>query len=405
VGEGGSAQVAVEFDSEKAFRECYERDLAYGAIFVPSDAAPRPGTRVGLELRLAFCELCVHLEGEVVVVVPAAMARAGATPGVSLQLRECGEALRRRLERETGLELPAVDVEPDGSRRGAMRFPAQASVVIESEGRAFPAETVDASYSGMLALLPGVDLGEGTRVRVHLAHPRTSANLAFDGRVANQTRCDHGVMAVGIQFQYALDRVDEVTRFIDDLRSFHHAKTLAGVAGSLGVTRLEDVLETFSRVSSAGTLAIRCGEEEGRIGYEEDRVLYARTGLVSGAKALGRMFAWPGARFEFQPGIEPIDPESTPLPLQPAVVAAALERDEIARLDLRSLDADDVFDVDEARLAQVDEHLDALQREIAENAAMGFPLGAILDILPAGDAAVYRAIVDLVESGVLRVRG
>jgi hypothetical protein len=241
-------------------------------------------------------------------------------------------------------------------------------------------------------------------VRVHLTQPRTSASVTFDGRVANQTRCDHGVMALGIQFQYALDRVDEVTRFIDDLRSFHHAKTLAGVAGSLGVTRLEDVLETFSRISSAGTLAIRCGDEEGRIGYEEGQILYARTGLVSGAKALGRMFAWRGARFEFQPGIEPLDPESTVMPLQSAVLAAALERDEIDRLDLGSLGSDDVFGVDEERLAQLEGDLDALQQELAENAAMGFPLGAILDILQQGDAAVYKAIVDLVESGVLVVR-
>ena len=54
-----------------------------------------------------------------------------------------------------------------------------------------------------------ISLGEGTPVRVHLVHPRTAATLAFDGRVANQTRCDHGVIAVGIEFQYALDRVDE----------------------------------------------------------------------------------------------------------------------------------------------------------------------------------------------------
>ena len=67
------------------------------------------------------------------------------------------------------------------------------------------------------------------------------------------------------------------------------------------------------------------------------------------------MFAWRGARFEFQPGVEMLDPETAPLSLQAAVLAAAFERDEIARLEIASVDPDASLDVDEERLTQLAE--------------------------------------------------
>ena len=278
----------VAFKTEKELHDAYVRDLAQGAVFVPSRAGAEPGTPVDLELDLAFAGQRLFLAGEVVGLVSAAMARAGATPGVSVLLAERGEALRRRLEEASGVALPVGEAEAPHPRRATAPFSARHAVVVEAAGCSFPAETADMSYNGMLALLNGIDLGEGSPVRVWLTHPSTGASIDLDGRVANQTRCDHGVMAVGIQFDYALERVDEVARFIDELRGFHHAKELASVCGSLEETRLEGVLETFAGISSAGTLALRHGEDEGKIAYADGQILCATTGLVSGAKALGR---------------------------------------------------------------------------------------------------------------------
>jgi hypothetical protein len=91
------------------------------------------------------------------------------------------------------------------------------------------------------------------------------------------------------------------------------------------------------------------------------------------------------------------------LPLESAILAAAVQRDELARLDLQALDSDMTFLVDEARLDVVEATLDDMGREIMENSRMGFPLGAMLDMLPASDALIYKTLTELIEAGILRV--
>jgi hypothetical protein len=209
-------------------------------------------------------------------------------------------------------------------------------------------------------------------------------------------------MVVGVEFRYELERVDEVARFVDGLRSFHHARSLATITGSLQHTPLEAVLETFSSSSNAGTLRLVRGEQQGKLAYQDGEILYATTGLVSGAKALGRLFTWTDAQFEFKAEVEPMDDAGGRLPLESAILAAAVQRDELARLDLQALDADMTFLVDEERLAAVERTLEDMGREITENSRMGFPLGAMLDMLPSSDALIYKTLTELIEAGILR---
>jgi hypothetical protein len=91
------------------------------------------------------------------------------------------------------------------------------------------------------------------------------------------------------------------------------------------------------------------------------------------------------------------------LPLAPAILAAAIERDDLARLDLSMLDPDSTFTVDTDRLDAVASTLGEVGVSLAENAQIGFPLGAMLDMLTSSDAQIYRAVYDLIEAGVLRV--
>jgi Tfp pilus assembly protein PilZ len=393
----------VSWATPEEFREAYARDLIHGALFVPTRQPCAPGDAVRVTLQLAFCAGRLDLDAEVVTAVSPAMSRTGATPGVSVRIAEPVGELRRRLEQSSGMILPEADEPtPDDSRRSP-RFPARAAVVLEVAGRHFPAETVDVSYNGMLALLGGVDLGEDTEARVILTHPGSGAQLAVEGRIANQTRCNHGVMAIGIQFHYAMERIEEMTRFIDELRGFHRARKLASISGSLRETSLETVLETFSAVSSEGTLVLTRRDDEGKVAYRDGEILYAMTGLVSGGKALGRMFTWSDASFEFHPEVEPIDVAASALSLESAIISAAVDRDEIAHLGLDRLGPDASFRLDETRFAAVEPELDGLQRQVAENAGMGFPLAALLDILPASDAAILKTLADLIEAGILGV--
>jgi hypothetical protein len=211
------------------------------------------------------------------------------------------------------------------------------------------------------------------------------------------------VLAVGVRFVYELDRADEIARFVDGLRSFHHARSLATVSGSIADTPLESVLETFASVSDSGTLRLTRGDECGKIAYRNGEIFYVTMGLLSGTKALDRLFTWSDAQFEFRPEMEPMDGVRGRLPLAPAVLAAVVARDELAQLDLSGFDSNATFEVDRERLAAVASTLDEIGREIAENARMGFPLGAILDMLACSDARIYKTVSELIEAGVLNI--
>jgi Tfp pilus assembly protein PilZ len=406
LGEPGAQQegqdlLRVSWATPEEFRQIYLRDLAQGALFVATRQEHSAGDAVRVTLEFPFCAGHLELDAEVVLAVSQEMARAGARPGISVQPSEPVGDLRRRLEGVTGLSLPEVeDRVPRGPARNP-RFPAWAAVVLESAGCHFPAETADVSYNGLLALLVGVDLGEGTELRVVLMHPGSGAELSVEARVANQTRCHHGVMALGIQFLYAVDRIDEVRHFIDDLRGFHRARALATVTGSLSETPLEAVLETFAAVSNEGTLILSREDDEGKVAYRDGQIVYSMTGLVSGPKALGRMFTWTDAQFEFRSELMLIEYMPAPLELQPAILAATVERDEVTRLSIGDLEPDAVFSLDDERFTAVKGDLDPLRLEIAENAGMGFPLSAILDILTVSDAAVLMALADLIEGGIV----
>jgi Tfp pilus assembly protein PilZ len=403
-GREGVVDLSVNYPVRDEFEAVFARELFGGAVFVPTLDRLPAGQRVRVTFDLLFCETRFELEGEVVASLPAPIASAGAAPGVSIQFHEPPAELRERIERASEIQLR--DVPPPHSEfpHAEVRYAAQAPALLEIHGRRFSAQMADVSYNGMLALLPDVDLGDMTDLRVAIEHPGTGEKIKLDGCIANQARCDDGMRVLGLQFVYDLDRVDEVARFVDDLRSFHHARTLATVSGSLADTQLEAVLETFAGVSNSGTLRLSRGDEQGKIVYQEGEILYVTMGLLSGAKALDRLFTWGDAQFEFRPEVEPMDGVRGLLPLTPAVLAAVVARDELAQLDLSGFDSNATFAVDSERLAAVASTLDEIGREIAECARMGFPLGAMLDMLACSDARIYKTVSELTEAGVLRIK-
>jgi hypothetical protein len=113
------------------------------------------------------------------------------------------------------------------------------------------------------------------------------------------------------------------------------------------------------------------------------------------------MFSWADARFEFEPEVGPSEGPLEQLPLESAVLSAAVERDQIARLDLKGVDSETTFEQNDELLGQLKDEMDDVRRDVVENGGMGFPLGVILDMLPWSDAIILQALVDLVECGVL----
>ena len=399
----GAVNLSVSYSTRDAFQEAFARELFGGAVFVPTLDPLPTGQQVRVTCELPFCDTRFALDGEVVGSLPAPIASAGVSPGVSVQFREPPAALRERIERVGEIQL--CDASPLHSEflRTEPRYPAQGSVLLEIQGRRFSAEMADVSHNGMLALLPGMDLSDVTDLRVVIEHPRTSETVELDGRIANQTPCDDGMMVVGVQFVYEIERIDEIAAFIDDLRSFYHARSLATVSGSLADTPLEAVLETFASISNSGTLCLARGDERGKIAYQEGEILYVTMGLLSGSKALDRLFTWEDAQFEFRPEVEPMEGSRGRLPLAQAVLAAVVARDELALIDLSVFDLNATFSMDGERFDAVASTLDKIGREIAEHARMGFPLGAILDMFVCSDAQIYKTVADLIESGILSI--
>ncbi|HEX9813681.1 MAG TPA: hypothetical protein VGB31_01895, partial [Myxococcota bacterium] len=144
-------------------------------------------------------------------------------------------------------------------------------------------------------------------------------------------------------------------------------------------------------------------DERGKIAYQNGEILYVTIGLLSGTKALDRLFTWSDAQFEFRPEVEPMDGVRGRLPLAPAVLAAVVARDELAYMDVGGFDPNQNFTIDEERLEAVASTLDEVGREVAEHARMGFPLSAMLDMLASSDARIYKAAAELIEAGVLNI--
>jgi len=402
-GPGEIVGLYVNYPARDEFEAAFARELFGGAVFVPTLDNLSAGQQVRVRFNLQFCETRFELVGEVVASLPAQIASAGGAPGISIQFREPPAELRERIERESEIQLRDAPPPDSDFPRAERRYPVQTPVLLEIQGRKLSAEMGDVSYNGMLALLPSVDLGDVVDLRVAIEHPGSGERVELDARIANQTRCNDGVMAVGVRFAYELDRADEIAKFVDGLRSFCHARSLATVSGSIADTTLESVLETFASVSESGTLCLERGDEHGKIAYQEGEILYVAMGLLSGIKALDRLFTWKDAQFEFRPEVEPMDGVRGRLPLAPAVLAAVVARDELAQIDRSGLDANTSFAVDGKRLADVESTLDEVGSEIAKNARMGFPLGAMLDMLAYSDAQIYKAVIELIEAGVLKI--
>lgn len=394
-------RLVVRYNTPEELLDAFERELLHGAVFVPTSGAYPPDTRVGVALDLAFCGARIELESEVVAPRPAALAELA--PGISLRISGAPADLRRRLIEATGIHLPEPDGTPPGKTIRAPRFDASTPVEIEVEGRRYVGETANVSYNGMLALVSGADFANGTSLRLRIEPPGEGAALELQGRVANQMPCDSGARAFGVQFLYDLDRFEEVSHFVDAVRSLHHARSLVTVSGSLRDAPLETVLETAVGASTEGTVVLHRGNEEGRIAYRDGEIVSAVTGLEMGERALSRMFCWTEAQFEIQPQALPIDLPTTPLPLTSAMLLASVERDELARLDLGRLGPDTLFAVDEPRLAALGADLDKLSRDLVANAALGFPVGTLLEMASASDVLVYKAITELIDAGVLRL--
>jgi len=403
---GSRADLHLCFESAEALREEYSQSLANGALFVRTQASHAPREKVEVVLDLAFCGKSTSVSAEVVVVIDPALAEAGGTsPGVSLRLVESVSKLRSRIEELSGISLEERPRSMPSERRLLERRGAGADIRLDTQEGQFWGLTANLSYAGVLALLWRSRVSIGTEVRAVLSNPAVELELSVDGKIVHQTRCHEGMIAHGIQLHYPAERIDEVMSFVDFLQSFDRARRLASISGEIDASGVGAVLEMFASTSPSGTLVVSRGEEEGKVVFSDNEILRCTLGMVSGLKALSRMFHWTRGRFEFHHDLQLTGEVNASQPLDEAMMRASVQMDEMARVDRGILDSADAFEVVSEPPAGGRDSLTAIEREVLDFAAEGFTADSIADMVAECDAEVYKALSGLLVGEWIRRRG
>ena len=286
----------------------------------------------------------------------------------------------------------------------AERSGSDADIRIDSgEGR-FWGVTANVSYEGVLALLWRATIPVGTAVRTVLSSPAVELELPVDGKIVHRTRCSDGMVAHGIQLQYPANRIEEVMSFIDFLQAFDRARRLVAITGEIDEAGLGAILEMFVNTAPAGTMTVSRGEEEGKIVFSDNEILHCSLGIVSGLKALSRMFRWKHGRFEFHHDLQLTGDADAPQPLQAAMMSASVQMDEMARVAGGVLDSAGTFEIVLEQAETLRDSLSDVEREVLDYAAEGFNVEAISDVVAASDAAVYKALSTLLDGGLITLR-
>lgn len=396
----GSA--VVRFESAEEFRREFRENIAEGAIFIPTSDPFKPRQPVTVTFDLDFCGEEIALPAEVVAVVDPALADlSGSQAGISVRFMQSNAEMRSQLAGLSGVLLDESSEASRLRRRATPRTDTHADVLVKTADREYAGQTANLSYSGVLALLPMTSIPLGSDVCVHLSNPLVELDLVVDGKIVHRQRCDGGVIAHGIQLHYSVERIEEVMAFIEFLQSFDRARRLATVSGEFGEAGLAPVLDMFVSTAPSGTIVVRFGEDIGKVVFSDSYLLHASVGMAKGMKALARMVCWREGRFEFHHDLQLPESPDDPASFEAAMMMASIQMDEMARIGFDAFAPNDTFAIREDRVGLHRDALTGLEGEILDYVADGFNVAAISDMVPAPDAEVFKALVVLVDVGVI----
>ncbi len=394
-------RLRVSFQDAAGFEREYRANLVNGGVFAATGEVFELREAVVVELVLAYAGgRSLELEGEVVHQVPAALAGAGATPGVAVQLLGASAELRQRLAplAEAGGARPPTP--PADDRRQTERVAARVAARIEGDEGSLTGHTRNLSQSGVLVSVAGPGIAVGERVSLTLVHPTTGEALAVEGSVTREVGCAGGLAALAVKFEPPEERRAEVASFLENLTGAERARRLGGIGGDIAELGVQSLVAMFASTARAGTLSLHAaqGEAEGLIGFEGGLLRYARLDAASGMKALVRLLAWEEGRFEFHARLDPVEGREPPLPLEAALLEALRMGDELRLLDLARFPG-------EARPRVVagaaEELADKLEQAVLDLARAGASIARMLEVIPEPDPEIYRALANLFDAGTL----
>lgn len=397
-------QLSIAFTDRDSFAREYRRNLANGGTFVPTRESFEPREVVEVEMDLQFCGRCVTLQAEVVSCVAPKLAEAGGRPGAAVQFLVPAEELRELLGGIAGIAPPPPPPSPWPGREGPARVAerCRASLHVRIEGKNFVHRgcTRDLSRTGVLVASDGGALPVGDRVRIALAHPTREEDVELQGEVARHVKAEGRVVAMGIHFLLGKDAKSQ-QRQLDDLRAAAHAQLLGSIRGPVAALGLANLLQMLGSSAREGTLFVACGDEEGRLAFENGTLRHASVGPVVGMKALARVMTWDEGEFWFLPDVPPDEPRSEGIPIYGAILEAVTQTDELKRLDLRDLPTSAQL----SRNPQAPrlEEPSKLERRLLELATTPMTVATLLDAVQASDLEVFQALLSLLEQDQLCV--
>src|SRR5215472_6707893 len=396
-------RLSVRFDDASAFREEFERNLANGGLFVATDDTFEQRELVEVELVLAFCGEKLRFSGEVVDWRPAELAAPGSRGGVAIQILEAARELRAKLEpiAARAPKRPPSPPPPTPERREARRAHARVPARVGAGEATAGTRTRDLSASGALLSSPGKAPSVGDELKVTLVHPTRGEELQVPSTVVRHVAGDAGVTALAVHFTPSPADRPAVERFVEQVQAVEHARRLSGIAGSIAELGVANLLQMFGTGAQQGTVILGASGKEATVVVRHGMLLAVRLGAVSGLKALVRLLAWREGSFEFHGGVEPLTDAEPPVPLDAVLLEATRELDELAHAPLTTLPPQTVLGVERARLDRESSSLEKTEQAVADLAVAGASIGRICDVIPVGDAQIYKALASLVERGVL----
>jgi len=387
--------LTVSFESAEAFQSEYSANLVNGGVFVASDELLDLRTHVQVKLLLRFCGKQIGFTGEVVHQITPEMAQLGAPAGVAVQFDRPAHQVREALE-PLRVESGAPEYStPRSGKRDSPRMAARVPARVAGADAEFEGHTRNLSRSGVLVSVPGQGVPVGEKVKLSLSHPTTGESVDLEGVVVRQVEEDGAASALGIQFVPCA----ETERFVEGIQSAEHMRRLGGISGAIAELGVLNLLQMFAATAPAGTLTLHSGEQEGVIGFEGGLLRFVHLGGISGRKALARLVSWNEGSFEFHAHLDAAEPLEAPLPLEAALLEAAVEQDEFNRTDRSCFRGDATPCVADAGADHDD--LSKVEAAVLDLARAGFTVQRIVDFIPEPETEVYRALESLSDRGAL----
>jgi hypothetical protein len=436
------------FEEPAAFLREYERNLAKGGAFVPTDQVFGPRELVEVRVEAPFAGAKLSLPAEVVHSGPGGAAIQFLAPAPELRKKfervvEKAESLRADADSaRASAELAATDAAaaldatnpfadvpdlsldgaaPDGLERTAHeerdpndrtfrdradRAPTRVTVRVKGPtGKPLRARTRDLSRTGALLSVEGEELPVGRDVEIELKHPGTGESLSVPGKVVRHLKGEGVVPAVAVTIDAGAQR-ETLDRFLADMQRADEEDRRTGIRGPLEELGAVSLLQMFAALARRGTLTVTSGVEEGVVSFADGQLVAAQVGAVVGVKAMARIFGWREGFFEFRASVDDAEPPagSGAGPMEGAILEALRLLDEANRQAGPALAPGACFAVHRDKLGAVDRPLETTEESVLELAAAGFTVRRILDVIPETDVAIRGAITSLIERGLLTPR-